>query len=165
MPSVLGRQKLSGVRPVLLFLPLVLLVSGVSRGQEQSEAADDVTGTYQFLTADDTLGLLDEEGILKGYIDVFQGEEESDAILSYPLLSGSHKKNQVEFRTAKIHQKYYRFSGTVERGTGHEGRDPDYLRLVGDLEIVTVNSETGKESTERRHVIFKSRGNEGERGQ
>jgi len=126
--------------------------------QKGNEEIRDVSGEYRFLTADDTLGLLEEEGKIKGYIDVYQGEEESDTILSYPITIGTRQKNRVEFKTAKIHQKYYRFSGTVERGKGHEEANPDYLRLVGDLEIVTVKADNGQESMDRRRVIFQSKG-------
>ena len=146
----------------LLLLPLVLISSGRLRAQQESEEIQDITGRYQFLAAGDTLALLEEEGKLKGYIDVLQGEDESDAILSYSLSLGWRKKNQVEFKTGKIHQKYYRFSGAVERGSGHEERDPDYLRLVGDLESITVNSESGEEVAQRMHVVFKSMGPEAE---
>ena len=120
----------------------------------------DITGNYQFLTAADTLAILEEEEKLKGYVDVFQGEDESDAILSYPITAGTRKGMQVEFRTGKIHQKYYRFSGKVERGAGRAENEPDFLRLVGGLEIVTVNGETGEESVQRPHVVFKSLGRE-----
>jgi hypothetical protein len=126
--------------------------------QQENEQVRDASGEYRFLTADDTLGLLEEEGKIKGYVDVYQGEEESDTVLSYPITIGSREKNYINFKTAKIHQKYYRFSGRVERGKGHEEGDPDYLRLVGDLEIITVNADTGQEFAERRHVIFPSKG-------
>ena len=126
--------------------------------QQGNEQVRDASGEYHFLTADDTLALLEEEGKIKGYVDVYQGEEESDTLLSYPITIGSREKNHIEFKTAKIHQKYYRFSGLVERGKGHEEGDPDYLRLVGDLEIITVKADTGQESAERRHVIFSSKG-------
>src|SRR5205809_1566992 len=118
----------------------------------------DVTGKYHFLSADDTLAILEEEGKLKGYVDVYQGEEESDAVLSYPITLGWRKKDHVEFKTGRIHQKYYRFTGAAERGSGHEQADPDYLRLVGDLEIVTVRGDSGQEAVERRRVILKSMG-------
>jgi hypothetical protein len=149
-------------RWAVILLPLFLLCVGVLRGQEESGEISDITGTYQFLSADDTLALLEEDGNLKGYIDVLQGEDESDAILSYPISTGSRKKNRVEFKTGKIHQKYFRFSGTVERGSGHEEADPDYLRLTGDLEIITVKGESGQESTQTMHLVFKSKGREEE---
>ncbi len=126
--------------------------------QGDSDQIQDVTGRYHFLSADDTLAILEEEGRLKGYIDVYQGEDESDAILSYTIVSGTRKKNHVEFKTNEIHRKYYRFHGTVERGSGHEENDPDYLRLIGDVDIVTVKGDSGQEAVQTMRVILKSYG-------
>ena len=138
---------------------LLLLYAGVGRYSAQNtENIDDITGKYHFLSADDTLGLLEEEGKLKGYIEVLQGEEESDAVLSYDIILGSRKKDHVEFKTNPIHRRYYRFSGKVERGAGHEPADPDYLRLIGDLETVTIKGDSGQESVEKKHLILKSFG-------
>jgi hypothetical protein len=136
----------------MILAALLLLPCRALAGDEM---LPDITGTYQFLSADDSLGLLEEEGRLRGYVDVLQGEEESDAILSYSL-EGTRKVNRVEFKTKTIHRKYYRFSGRVERGDGATENDADYLRLRGSLEIVTVDPDTGKESVERQSVVFKS---------
>jgi hypothetical protein len=152
------RSPLSAPGILLLVVCLPFLPQSRLNAQQGNEQVRDASGEYRFLTADDTLGLLEEEGKIKGYVDVIQGEEESDTVLSYPIAIGSREKNHITFKTAKIHQKYYRFSGTVERGKGHEEGDPDYLRLVGDLEIVTVKGDTGQEVTERRRVIFSSKG-------
>jgi hypothetical protein len=143
---------------LLVVVYLSVLPQTSLNAQQGNEQVRDASGEYHFLTADDTVGLLEEEGKIKGYVEVYQGEEESDTVLSYPITIGSREKNHVDFKTAKIHQKYYRFSGTVERGKGREEGDPDYLRLVGDLEIITVKADTGQESVERRHVIFPSKG-------
>jgi hypothetical protein len=135
------------------------VVAPGGRGSAQgAENIDDITGKYHFLSADDTLGILEEEGKLKGYIEILQGEEESDAVLSYDIVSGSRKNERVEFKTNIIHRKYYRFAGKVQRGSGHQPDDPDYFRLVGELETVTVKGESGQESVERRHLILKSFG-------
>jgi hypothetical protein len=136
---------------------LVVALLGHSSAQA-TENIDDITGKYHFLSADDTLGLLEEEGKLKGYIEILQGEEESDAVLSYDIILGSRKKDHVEFKTNTIHRRYYRFSGKVERGAGHQPADPDYLRLVGDLETVTVKGDSGQESVEKKHLTLKSFG-------
>jgi hypothetical protein len=153
-----GRQRFLVTTIAALVSSLFLLPLAALPAQQAEEDIPDITGKYHFLTADDTLALLEEEGTLKGYIDVYQGEEESDAILSYPITLGSRKDNHVEFKTAKIHQKYYRFSGVVERGKGHEEDDPDYLRLVGDLEVISAKDESGEEVTETLRVVFKSMG-------
>lgn len=123
-----------------------------------SENIQDITAQYHFITADDTLGILEEEGKLKGYIEIYQGEDESDTVLSYSIIRGERKKDHVEFRTNEIHRKYYRFSGKVERGTGHEEGDPDYLRLVGDVEIVTVKGDSREEAVQRIVTVLKSLG-------
>jgi hypothetical protein len=142
----------------LAVLFVVLLIGTVLKAQEEPQSIDDMTAKYHFLSADDTLAILDEEGKLKGYIEVAQPEEESDDILSYDILEGSRKKNHVEFRTNRIHGKFYRFSGTVERGKGHVDKEPDYFRLTGDVDIVTVNAETGKQTVQTVRVTLKSFG-------
>jgi hypothetical protein len=136
----------------------ILLTGGALKAQEEVQTVEDMTAKYHFLSADDTLAILDEEGRLKGYIEVAQPEEESDDILSYDIVEGSRDKNHVKFRTNKIHGKFYRFSGTVERGKGHEEKDPDYFHLIGDLDIVTVNGDTGKETVQTVRVNLKSFG-------
>ena len=47
------------------------------QAQNEGQPVDDMTAKYHFLSADDTLAILDEEGRLKGYIEVAQPEEES----------------------------------------------------------------------------------------
>jgi len=145
------------VRKLIAGLVLAAAVLFARVGVGKEEMLPDLTGSYQFLSADDTLGLLEEEERLRGYADVAQSGDESDSMLSYDL-EGTRKINQVEFKTKTIHRKYYRFSGRVERGEGRAESDPDYLRLSGTLEIVTVDPDTGQESAERRSVIFKSQG-------
>jgi len=154
-------SRASGISATIAFLAVLAAALFSARhlqGQDEQLPIDDITAKYHFLSPEDTLAILDEEGRLKGYIEVTQPEDESDDILSYDILEGSRKKNHVEFRTNRIHGKSFRFSGTVVRGKGHEEKDPDYLHLVGDLEIVTVNGDTGKEAVRTVRVFFKSIG-------
>jgi len=144
-------------RIVLAFLiPLALQAWCGPRAPQAKEEIEEINAEFHFVGEDDTLLIHEEEGTLKGQIDVFQNDEESDTILSYPITIGTRKNDHVEFKTGTIHRKYYRFSGNVERGSGHKEKDADYLRLVGDLEIITVNGETGQESVLKKHVLFKS---------
>lgn len=157
------RTLLSAVAIASALLALILVFISLIpplriNAQQTSEQVDDVSGEYHFLSSEDTLALLEEEGKLKGYIDVYQGDEESDDILSYPIAIGSREKNHVEFKTGKIHERYYRFSGTAQRGSGRREGDADYLRLAGTLETITENSVTGKAFVDRRSVTFKSKG-------
>lgn len=149
---------------ILWSLAILLLVGGALVAAhahrcfaQGAQNIDDITAKYNFFSADDTLGILDEDGKLKGYLEVAQGDEESDDVLQYEI-SGSRKKEHVEFKTNTIHRRYYRFSGTAERGSGRASGDPDYLRLIGDLETVTVKGDSGKESVQSAHLVLKSRG-------
>lgn len=126
--------------------------------QKDAEPVPVMTGRYHFIGPQDELAILQEETILKGFIDVFQGENESDAILSYPIVTGSRHGNHVQFTTRAIHEKSYRFNGTVEYGKGKKAGDPDYLQLVGVLEASTRDSTTGQSRTARQNVVFKSMG-------
>jgi hypothetical protein len=154
-------QQSTGFRTRRLWLCaalLGLLAAGGLKAQTSSGKIGDITGDYHFLEPNDTLALLQEEGTLKGYIDVLQGQSESDVVLSYPIVIGSRKGDHVEFRTRRIHEMYYRFSGTAQRGTGRKKNDPDYLQLTGELQIITRQPETNKETIDRRQVVFKSKG-------
>lgn len=117
---------------------------------------DEINTEFHFLGPDDTLLVHEEEGKLKGQIDVYQNDDESDTVLSYSLTIGTRKDDHVEFKTAEIHRKYYRFSGAIERGAGHEEKDADYLRLVGELQVITVKGDSCEESVERKQVVLKS---------
>jgi hypothetical protein len=142
----------------LVILGVMGLAASVLRAQMEERPIDDITAKYHFLSADDTLAILDEEGKLKGYIEVAQPEEESDDVLTFNLVDGTRKKSHVEFRTNTIHGKSYRFSGTVERGAGHKEGDPDYLRLEGDLQVVTSRGDSGQEAIRLVRVLWKSFG-------
>ncbi len=128
------------------------------RAQASPGQVEDLTGNYQFLGPHDNLALLQEEGMIKGYIDVMQGDSESDALLSFTITMGSRKGDHVEFRTQVIHEKYYRFSGIVRRGKASRKGQPDYSELAGTLLVVEHNSVTEKDTVDRRQVVFKSKG-------
>ena len=152
--SAAGSRRSKSLRWVII-LSIVWFATSNLRAQMEERPIDDITAKYHFLSADDTLAILDQEGRLKGYVDIRQDEQESDEFLSYNIVEGTRKKLHVEFRTNKIHGRYYRFSGNVERGAGHKDGDPDYLRLIGDVEVVSVKSDTGQESKQVTRVVLK----------
>jgi hypothetical protein len=136
-------------------------VWGTMKAQSAASQISDITGDYEFLQPYNTLAILQEDQMVKGYIDVLQGQSESDAIISYPITIGERKGDHVEFRTRAIHEMYYRFSGTAQRGNGKKKGDPDYLELEGELQTIHHNSVTHQDKVDRQHVVFKSKGNSG----
>ncbi len=132
---------------------------GKLQAQTPGSAIPDITGNYDFLKPYNTLAILQEDQMLKGYVNVLQGESASDAVFSYNITIGERKGSHVEFRTSVIHEKYYRFSGTVQRGKGEKKGDPDYIELVGELQTIEYNSVTNQQNIKRQQVVFKSKGN------
>lgn len=127
--------------------------AALASGQAPAPAPH-MTGRYHFLGPEDVLSILQEEDLIKGYIDVY--DSDSDDVLSYQITIGSRKGDQVDFRTRAIHEKFFRFSGTVERGTGKKAGDTDYLELRGTLQTITLNSVTGEQKDVRQQVVLKS---------
>jgi hypothetical protein len=150
--TALRRSKFLAVLAGMMLLPAAACMA-----QTAGSAVPDMTGRYEFLTPENTLAILQEGATLKGYIDVWQGENASDTIFSYNITIGSRRGDHVEFKTQRIHEKYYRFSGTVERGKGKAPGDADYLQLTGELQTITNNSVTNQKQIERRQVVFKQK--------
>ena len=135
-----------------------LVAAGSLKAQSSAGQISDITGDYEFLQPYNTLAILQEDQMVKGYIDVLQGESESDAIISYPITIGEIKGDHLDFRTRTIHAMYYRFSGTVQRGQGKKKGDPDYIELSGELQTIQHNSVTNQDKIDRQQVVFKSKG-------
>jgi len=145
-----------GSAVIALLLPELLYGHAAPRPLQSTEQVEEINTEFHFLGLEDALLIHEEEGLLKGQINVAQGEEESDSVISYPITIGNRTGNHLEIKTGTIHRKYYRFNGKVERGSGHKSKDGDYLRLVGDVQIVTVQGDTGKEDVVTKHVVMKS---------
>jgi hypothetical protein len=156
-PASFARRLVPGAACIAGIL-LLTIAGPASSAQQSPEKIEEINKEFHFLGPDDTVLIHEEDGKLRGQINVYPGEEESDTVLNYDFIIGTRTGDHVELKTAKVHERYYRFMGAVERGTGRKEKDPDYLRLVGNLEIVTVNGMTGKETTESRRVILKSLG-------
>jgi hypothetical protein len=156
-----NRERL--LNPWLMAVWIVVALAGLSaagslKAQSAAGPVSDITGDYEFLQPYNTLAILQEDQMVKGYIDVLQGESESDAILSYPITIGERKGDHLDFRTRAIHEMYYRFSGTAQRGKGKNKGDPDYMELVGELQTIEHNSVTNQDKVEQQPVVFKSKG-------
>ena len=154
-------------RSVLIVLTALLTLGGfapsssVAAREKIDIELQDITGRYDFLGEEDLLAIIDEDGMLNGYIEVIQeDEEESAEFFSYSLTHGTREGIRVEFKTIKIHGLYYRFTGRVEKGKSRNPNHAGFLRLVGTVEIVRRDPATGKEMTELRDVVLKSLGYE-----
>ena len=139
---------------VLIGLVMILDVI-VVHGQQKREI-EDITGRYSFLEPDDLLGILDEDGELRGFIEVLQGKDESDDIFSYTITRGVREGNQINFKTDTIHGITYRFSGKVQIGKARNPTQRGFMLLVGTIQIEKNVSLAGKGKTEERRVVLES---------
>lgn len=144
--------------PVLILALTIVAACSILKAQSAPSQISDITGNYDFLQPYNTLAILQEDQMLKGYIDVLQGKSASDSVFSYQIANGQRQGDHVQFTTSKIHEKYYRFSGTVQRGKEKKKGDPDYLELVGQLQTIEYNSVTNQQNVDRQQVVLKSKG-------
>lgn len=144
--------------PVLILALAIVAARSSLRARSEPGQISDITGNYDFLQPYNTLAILQEDKMLKGYIDVLQGKSASDSVFSYQIANGQRQGDHVQFTTSRIHEKYYRFSGTVQRGKGKKKGDPDYLELVGELQTIEYNSVTNQQNVDRQQVVLKSKG-------
>lgn len=157
VPCMFSWRRASALGVVVGMIVLAMVFGQGTKLDAQSvkPKTSNITGYYQF-SFGDTLALLDQHGNIEGHVDVFQPQEKPKPVLSYNITAGSVRRNHLEFQTQEIYGKHYHFSGKVERGVGKEPGDYDYLRLAGNLEMITSNSATGKTKVDRQHIVFKS---------
>ena len=147
MMKTLGMSLLAGL--------VTFSVATLSHGQRDREL-EDITGRYSFLKPDDLLGILDEDGELRGFIEVFQEDEESDELFTYTIARGSREGDQVRFKTDTIHGTTYRFSGKVQVSRERKPNQRGYMLLVGILRVETRVPSTGGEKVEEKKVVLES---------
>ena len=141
---------------MFLLAGLVMVSAATFAHGQRNRELEDITGRYSFLKADDLLGILDEDGELRGFIEVFQEDEESAELFSYNISRGSREGDQVTFKTDTIHSTTYRFSGKVQVSRERKPNQRGYMLLVGILRVDTRVPATGEEKTEEKKVVLES---------
>ena len=140
----------------LVFIGLVMILDGIVAHGQQKREIEDITGRYSFLKTDDLLGILDEDGELRGFIEVLQEDDESDDIFSYTITRGIREGNHINFKTDTIHGITYRFSGKVQINKSRDPTQRGFMLLVGTIRIDKNLSLAGKGKTEERRVVLES---------
>ncbi len=140
----------------LVLIGLVMIMDVIVVHGQQEREIEDITGRYSFLNPDDLLGILDEDGELRGFIEVLQEDDESDDVFSYTITRGVHKDNQINFKTDTIHGITYRFSGKVQISRERNSTQRGFILLVGTIRIEKNESLIGKGKTEERRVVLES---------
>lgn len=125
--------------------------------QTQSAAdADDASGMYSFLREGEFVQVTLEDGKVTGFVSRY-GDSDSDknTFLDQFFSKAALDGNKLTFTTKAVHDLWYEFAGTIERGTAKAPTDEGYRVLRGKLTQFT--SDLNKKVTSKtRDVEFKS---------
>jgi len=154
-------------RPVLLSLLLMLIFVAGCTGQsapaanpsEQTQSvsnADDLSGMYEFLREGEFVQVTLEDGQVTGFVSRY-GDSASDkgAFLDQFFSKAALDGNKLTFTTKPVHDLWYEFAGTIDRGTAKAPTDEGYRVLRGKLTQFTTDASK-KVTSKTRDVEFKS---------
>jgi hypothetical protein len=118
---------------------------------------DDYSGTYSFLQDGEFIQVtVEEEGKVTGFVSRY-GDTETDRglFLDHFFKQGKLDEKKLTFTTQPVHNVWYEFKGTVERGDGKKLGDEAYYVLKGTLTQYTTDAQQ-KTTSKLRDVVFKS---------
>jgi hypothetical protein len=124
--------------------------------QSSSQQKDDVSGMYSFLREGEFVQITVEEGSVSGFVSRY-GDAESDkgSFLDQFFSKASLVDNKLTFTTKPVHDVWFEFSGTVERGPGKVEKDEAFRILRGRLTQFATGADK-KVSAKSRDVEFRS---------
>jgi hypothetical protein len=141
-----------------LLLSCALALGRQTAGQNQPSAKppEDYSGMYSFLKDGEFVQItVEDQGRVTGFISRY-GELDSDrgVFLDQFFKQGKLDGNKLSFSTQTVHETWYEFKGSVERGDGKNPGDEAYYVLKGTLTQYTVDANQ-KTSSKSREVTFK----------
>ena len=125
--------------------------------QAPANPADDYSGMYGFLRDGEFLQLTIEDGArVSGFISRF-GDLDSDrgVFLDHFFKQAKLEGNKLTFTTETVHNVWFDFKGSVDRGQGKNRTQEDYYVLRGTL-TENMSDANKKTSSRSRPVEFKS---------
>src|SRR5215831_6924029 len=141
--------------PLGMLMLSCVLVTGAQ--QAPANPADDYSGMYGFLRDGEFLQLTIEDGVrVTGFIPRF-GDLDSDrgVFLDHFFKQGKLEGNKLTFTTETVHNVWFDFQGSVDRGQGKNRAAEDYYVLRGML-TENMSDANKKTSSRSRQVAFKS---------
>ncbi len=120
-------------------------------------AGAEYSGMYAFLREGEFVQVtVEDKGHVTGFVSRY-GESESDrgAFLDQFFKQGKLEGNKLSFTTATVHNVWYEFHGTIEKGEAKRPSDEGAYILKGTLTEYTTG-ENKKTSSRSREVALKS---------
>jgi hypothetical protein len=143
---------------VAFLVMLVLRSSLVAQNPPAPPAArPEYSGMYAFLQEGEFVQItVEDDGRVTGFVSRY-GELESDrgAFLDQFFKDARLEGKKLSFTTQTVHNVWYQFKGSVERGEGKNPGDEAYYVLKGTLSQNTTDANK-KTSSKSREVALKS---------
>lgn len=154
------------IRTVLLVLSCVLLASLACSAQATkppvqspdtatAQQTDDVSGMYSFLREGEFVQVTVEDGVVSGFVSRY-GDADTDkgSFLDQFFSKATLVDHKLTFTTKPVHDVWFEFAGTVERGSAKKQSEEGYRVLRGKLTQYTT--ENKKTDSKARDVVLKS---------
>jgi hypothetical protein len=145
---------------VIIFL-LLLSTSALWAQSAPSPAparpTDDYSGMYAFLQEGEFVQLtVEDQGLVTGLISHYDDSTaDKRGFVDQFFKQGKLDGQKLTFTTEALHDAWYDFQGTVERGDGQTADEQGYYVLKGKL--TQYKSDTNKKTTSKSETVaFKS---------
>jgi hypothetical protein len=125
--------------------------------QPAAQPGAEYSGMYNFLRDGEFVQVtVEDQGHVTGFVSRY-GDSESDrgVFLDHFFKDGKLEGNKLSFSTKTVHDVWYEFRGTIERGDGKNPGDEAYYVLKGTLTQNTTDSAK-KTNSQARDVALKS---------
>ncbi len=111
---------------------------------------------YTFLREGEFVQVTVDEGVVSGFVSRY-GDSDTDkgSFLDQFFSKASLVDNKLTFTTKAVHDVWFEFVGTVERGSAKSQTDEGYRVLRGKLTQFTTDINK-KSSAKTRDVVLKS---------
>jgi hypothetical protein len=104
---------------------------------------EDAGGEYVFGKSGEFIEIIFQDGVLRGYMSrESTAENDRGTALTYKFTSTIVDGGRIGFKTARIHDAWYSFDGTILRGASKSLAEDGYYRLAGSLVLHDEGSRT-----------------------
>ena len=160
-------KKLNGVVLVVAALlaaslPLLSAQQETKSVPKDSSDRKQYSGTYTFLKEGEYVQItVEDTGQVTGFISRFDNAgnpsgDENGTFVDQFFKSGKLDSGKLTFTTKPLHDQWFEFAGTINRGDGKDPGDEAYYVLKGTLTENTTGSDKDKKLTSHaQQVTFK----------
>ena len=141
----------------LLLLSISPLRAQSAPGPAAAQPSDEYSGMYAFLQEGEFVQLtVEDQGLVTGLISHYDDSTgDKRRFVDQFFKQGNLDRQKLTFTTEALHDAWYDFQGTVERGDGQTADEQGYYVLKGKL--TQYQTDTNKKTTSKSETVaFKS---------